>query len=432
MKTPQQASEKATGPLTGVRVIDLTINVLGPVATQLLGDMGADVIKVEPPQGDQNRQNGIGKNPDMAVFYTIMNRNKRSIVLNLKDAECREALMKLVETADVFVHSMRPSAAERLGVGYEAVKARNPKIIYAYGPGYNPDGPYKDRPAFDDVIQGESGIASMNRDSNGTPRYFPTVIVDKFCGYVLASSVSMALYHRERTGHGQCVQVPMFETMLQFNLFEHLWEGALGSSEGKGLGYPRMFSPYRRPYPTLDGHICLLAVNDEQWGRVLSAIGMSHLLEDSRFCRMTERMMNINQLYGIVGDAIATKTTSEWNAIFETTDVPHGPVRELNELMDDPYLQETGFFQHHEHPTEGDMVMTSIPIHFSDSPGNVRRLPPNLGEHSLEILAEVGYASHDAARLSQAAPRQTKMPAARADVTNQVYQPHHTVQGEKK
>jgi crotonobetainyl-CoA:carnitine CoA-transferase CaiB-like acyl-CoA transferase len=383
-----------------VRVIDLTINVLGPVATQLLGDMGADVIKIEPPEGDQNRKNGPGHNPDMAVFYTIMNRNKRSVALNLKLAECREAVLRLAETADVFIHSMRPSAAKRLGIDYESIKARNPRIIYASGPGYRPDGPYRDRPAFDDVIQGESGIAAMNRDADGSPRYFPTVIVDKFCGYVLASSVSMALYHRERTGLGQCVQVPMFETMLQFNLFEHLWEGALGSADGKGLGYTRMFSPHRRPYATKDGHICLLAVNNDQWRRVLYAIDAAHLLEDLRFSHIADRMRNINELYRIVSEAIQTRTTAEWNAIFAAADVPHGPVRELNDLMLDDYLKETGFFQHYKHPTEGDMVMTSIPVHFSESPGNVRYLPPNLGEHSIEVLMEAGYTASEAAALS--------------------------------
>ncbi|REG58497.1 crotonobetainyl-CoA:carnitine CoA-transferase CaiB-like acyl-CoA transferase [Paraburkholderia sp. BL6669N2] len=410
MHTPQQPLQQPTGPLTGVRVIDLTINVLGPVATQLLGDMGADVIKIEPPEGDQNRKNGPGRNPDMAVFYTIMNRNKRSVSLNLKLAECREAVLRLVETADVFIHSMRPSAARRLGIDYESIKARNPRIIYASGPGYRPDGPYKDRPAFDDVIQGETGIAAMNRDADGSPRYFPTVIVDKFCGYVLASSVSMALYHRERTGLGQCVQVPMFETMLQFNLFEHLWEGALGSSDGTGLGYTRMFSPHRRPYATKDGHICLLAVNNEQWRRVLCAIEAAHLLDDPRFCHIADRMRNINELYGIVSEAIKTRTTAEWNAIFAAADVPHGPVRELNELMQDHYIKETGFFQHYEHPTEGEMVMTSIPVHFSESPGNVRYLPPNLGEHSIEVLIEAGYTEHEATQLSGHASSQTMRP----------------------
>ena len=396
-----QTEAKATGPLAGVRVLDLTINVLGPVATQILGDMGADVIKVEPPQGDQNRQNGPGKHPGMAVFYLIMNRNKRSVVLDLKKPRCLEALMRLVDTADVVVHSMRPSAAERLGIGYANIAARKPKIIYAYAPGYRGDGPYRDHPAFDDVIQGESGLAAINRDLNDNPRYFPTVIVDKFCGYVLASSISMALLHRERTGQGQQVEVPMLETMLQFNLFEHLWEGALGSSQGKKLGYTRMFSPFRKPYTTKDGHLCLLAVNDEQWGRLLGAIGLPNVLDDPRFNRMSERMRHINELYGIVGDAIQKRTNAEWETIFEAADVPHGPVRELDELMHDEYLQKTGFFQRFEHPTEGAIVMTSIPVRFSSSPGNIRRLPPNLGEHTVEVLLEAGYSVKDAAEIAQ-------------------------------
>jgi formyl-CoA transferase len=187
--------------------------------------------------------------------------------------------------------------------------------------------------------------------------------------------------------------------MLQFNLFEHLWEGALGSNDGTGLGYPRMFSPHRRPYATKDGHICLLAVNNEQWRRLLCAIDKTHVLDDPRFCHMAERMRNINELYRIVGDAIRNKTTAEWNAIFASADVPHGPVRDLKDLMQDAYIKETGFFQRVEHPTEGDMVMTSIPVHFSASPGNVRYLPPNLGEHSIEVLIEAGYSAQEASAL---------------------------------
>ncbi|HEV7393821.1 MAG TPA: CoA transferase, partial [Burkholderiales bacterium] len=207
-----------SGPLNGIRVLDLTINVLGPLATQILGDMGADVIKIEAPDGDPMRHSGFSKNPGMASLFMNTNRNKRSVVLDLKRPAPLEALMRLVETADVLVHSVRPQTAERLGVSYAAVSARNPRIVYAYGPGYRSDGPNRDRPAFDDVIQGESGIAAMIGRNGGEPRYMPMVIADKLCGHVLASAIGMALFSRERTGKGQEVIVPMLETMLSFNL----------------------------------------------------------------------------------------------------------------------------------------------------------------------------------------------------------------------
>jgi len=381
----------ATGPLCGLRVIDLTINVLGPVCTQILGDMGADVIKVEAPGGDQNRYNGPSRNAGMSVFFLIMNRNKRSIVLDLKSQEGHAALMKLVETADVFVHSLRAGAADRLGIGYDAIRARNPRIVYACAPGYRGDGPRRDAPAFDDIIQGASGLASLNRGEDGQPRYFPTVIADKFCGYVLASSIAMALLHRERSGQGQRVEVPMYETMLQFSLFEHLWEGALGDP-GARLGYTRMFSPHRRPYPTRDGHLCVLAVNDAQWRKLLDAVGLSHLSEEARFADMASRMRNIDELYAMLAEKLRHKTTAEWTQLFTRHDVSFGPVNSLDDLMRDEYLRETGFFKRYRHPSEGEVVMTSIPVNFSESPGGYRLPPPRVGEHTREILQSIGLA----------------------------------------
>jgi crotonobetainyl-CoA:carnitine CoA-transferase CaiB-like acyl-CoA transferase len=395
-----------SGPLAGLRVIDLSINVLGPVATQILGDMGADVIKIEPPEGDQNRENGPTRNPGMSAMFMIMNRNKRSIQLDLKQPECLEALMRLVDTADVFVHSMRTTAADRLGIGDLQLRARNPRLIYAHGVGYRGDGPRKDVPAFDDVIQGESGLASLNADADGVPRYFPTVIVDKFCGYVLASSISMALYHRERTGHGQRVQVPMYETMLQFTMFEHLWEGTFGSTK-EGLGYSRMFSPHRRPYPTLDGYICVLAVNDSQWQRLLDVIGRPEILAEPKFCDMRGRMANVDELYGMLGAELRKRSTAEWDRLMREADVPHGPVNTLADLLEDPYLRETNFFRHYEHPSEGPLVMTSIPVSFSDSPGSYRLPPPRRGQHTREILESVGYGATEIAAMTAAASANT-------------------------
>lgn len=381
-----------SGPLAGLRVVDLTINVLGPVCTQILGDMGADVIKIESPDGDQNRHNGPARNPGMSAFYLIMNRNKRSVVLDLKTPAGLETLMRIVETADVFVHSLRPGAAERLGITYERIRERNPGIVYASAPGFRGDGPRRDAPAFDDIIQGACGLADLNRDADGAPRYFPTVIADKLCGYVLASSIAMALFHRERSGTGQKVEVPMYETMLQFCFFEHLWEGVFGHEDAR-LGYSRMLSPNRKPYPTSDGYICVLAVNDIQWRRLLVATDLESLTREPRFADMSARMRNIDELYGCLGQRLLTKSTAEWMEIFARHDVACGPLKTVDALPKDEYLVSTNFFQTYLHPSEGELVMTANPITFSASPVNHRYPPPRPGEHTEEVLRSVGCAS---------------------------------------
>ena len=239
------------GPLDGYRIVDLTANVAGPLATMLLADQGADVIKVEPPEGDPIRALGPWRHPGMGAYFLNINRNKKSVALDLKRPAARGALLKLFETADVFVHNMRLGAAERLGLDYSAVAGRNPRIVYAAATGFHKEGAYRDRPSFDDVIQGESGLAALNGGVGGEPRYVPMAISDKICGYVLASAIGMALFHRERTGEGQEVHVPMLETMVAFNLADHLWHGVLAEPE-KGLGYPRMLTPHRQPFPTRD------------------------------------------------------------------------------------------------------------------------------------------------------------------------------------
>ena len=395
-----------SGPLAGIRVIDITINVLGPVSTQILGDMGADVIKVETPDGDPMRQLGSANAPGMAAMYMSLNRNKRSVVLDLRRPTGLEALMRLVETADVFVHSLRPGSADRLGVSYAAVSARNRRIVYAFAPGYRPGSSNRERPAFDDVIQGESGVVAMVERANGEPRYVPMAIADKFCGHTLASAIGMALFSRERTGEGQEVHVPMLDTMLSFNLMEHLWTDFLDPSAGEP-GYARMFSPHRRPFATKDGHVCLLAVTNDQWRRMFGAMDRPELLDDPRFCTLALRAENITALYSVVADEFRKRPSAEWHARLTAAGIPNGPVTKLSELANDPYLRETGFFRSYDHPAAGPSVMTAIPVEFTKSPGSIRLDPPTLGEHTASVLAALGY---DAAAIAEASGTEQSRP----------------------
>jgi crotonobetainyl-CoA:carnitine CoA-transferase CaiB-like acyl-CoA transferase len=386
-----------SGPLAGVRVIDLTINVLGPMATQILGDAGADVIKIEAPGGDPMRKLGPCRTQDMGTYFLNVNRNKRSVLLDLKRPEGKVALRRLLETADVFVHNMRIGAIERLGFGYEAVAALNPRIIYASATGFRRNSRHRDRGAFDDVVQGLSGIAAINAGPDGAPRYYPTVIADKFTGHTLASAISMALYARSNTGKGQQVHVPMMETMLAFNLIEHLW-GATLRDPSLGLGYSRVTSPHRRPYATKDGYICLMAVTDDQWRRLYVAIGRPALIEDPRFATLHARSRNIDAVYGVLTEAMTERTTAEWLAILDEADIVNGRVNTIQDLLDDEYLAETGFFQPVEHPTEGAMTMMAVPVEFDETPASIRILPPTLGEHTDSVLAETGLGAEEIAK----------------------------------
>ena len=392
---------EAAGPLAGVKVVDLTINVMGPAATQILGDMGAEVIKIESPEGDPMRRLGPHTRSGMAPHFLGFNRNKRSVVLDLKHPPALEALMRLVESTDVFVHTMRFKAIERLGIGYPALRERNARLIYASATGYRKDGPHRDRPAFDDVIQGESGLAAMIGRANGEPRYVPMALADKFCGHTLASAIGMALFHRERTGQGQEVHVPMYETMVAFNLADHLWEGAFDAPE-LGLGYPRMFSPGRRPYAASDGYICLLAITDGQWRRLFAAIGRPESIEDDRFSTMAARTEHIDALYSLLGEALKSRTVAEWRERLDAADVPNGAMNDLAALFDDPYLRQTGFFHSYRHPAIGKVVTMGIPTDFSASPGTLRLPPPVLGQHTGDVLSAAGYSEGEIAAIDGA------------------------------
>ena len=387
------------GPLTGIRVIDLTINVLGPVATQILGDMGAEVIKVETPSGDPMRQIGVSNTGTLGPFFQTTNRNKKSIILNLKKPECKRALLELSKTADVFVHNMRQAATERLGIDYEVLKAVNNKIIYASATGYRRGGAKDGRPAYDDVIQGESGIVNLIERTNGEARFIPMPISDKFCGHTLASAIGMALYHREKTGHGQEIHVPMLETMLSFNLTTHLWNGSKGKNNE--LGYPRALSPYRVPYKTKDGMVCVLAHTDEQWHRLLRAIGRGDLIQDPRFTYLAQRAENIETLQSYLAEGLAQFTTTKAFQLLDDADLPNGPVITLEEMMDDPYLGDTNFFPVIDDQNEGPLNTTAIPVEFSETPGTLRSTAPPLGEHTAELLLEVGFSHEEIDQISK-------------------------------
>jgi crotonobetainyl-CoA:carnitine CoA-transferase CaiB-like acyl-CoA transferase len=384
------------GPLAGVRVIDLTAVVLGPYATQMLGDMGADVIKVETPAGDPTRFIGPSRTPAMGAYFAMLNRNKRSVVLDLKRPAGHRALMRLIDGADVLVHNMRLAAAERLGIGYEAVSARNPRLIHACATGFRRDGKRRDAPAFDDLIQAMSGTAALNAGPDGAPRYVPTVLADKLAGHMLAAMIGMALFRRERTGRGQAVHVPMLETMLSFLLVEHL-QGAVLREPARGLGYDRMLTPHRRPYATKDGFISVICLTDLQWSRVFAAMGQPSLIEDARFGSVQARADNIDALYATLTDGMAARTTAEWLAILAPLDIPCGPAATLADLVEDDYLRETNFFQNADHPVEGAVAFTAIAPQFSESPPSIRRLWPTLGQHTEEVLREIGCSATEIA-----------------------------------
>lgn len=383
-----------SGPLSGFRVVDLTSVVFGPLATQILGDMGADIIKVEAPEGDTTRYTGPSRSHDMAALFMSMNRNKRSLVLDVKKQGAKDALWKLIESADVFVHSMRPQKIAALGFSPEAVLERNPRIVYAGLHGYLNGGPYSGRPAYDDVIQGQAGIAALMTGVAGEPRYVPLIIADKTCALAASNAITSALLARERTGRGQFVEIPMFETMAFFIFAEHLYGHTFVPPEAP-LGYSRLLAPWRRPYRSKDGHICMLAYTDPQWHKFWDTVGKPELQQDPRFVNLAKRSQNIAELYRIAGESLLGKTTAEWLDIFQNLDIPAARIASLDEVFNDPHLSAVGLFQQATHPTEGEIVMTQLPLRFSDTKVSIDRMQPKFGEHSREILREAGYSDSD-------------------------------------
>ena len=366
---------KARGPLDGIRVIDLTTVMLGPFATQILGEMGADVIKIEPPGGDIGRWTGVSKNPGMSTAYMMKGRNKRSVVLDLKLAESRQPLQHLVESADGFV--------------------------YAAATGFGESGPFVDKPAYDDLIQGASGLAALFGAVTGTPRYGPSVLADKTTGLYLVNAIVMALFHRERTGEGQRVHVPMYETFASFVMNEHMQGRMFEPPEGPA-GYQRMLTPHRRPYPTADGYICVLPYNDKHWRTFFNLAGRPELTSDPRFADQPSRSRNIDALYEIVGAVMQSRTSAQWLETLEAADIPVMAMNTPEDLFDCPHLNAVGMFPVVDHPTEGRLRHLKVPVHFSKTPGGYYRHPERIGQSTHSVLAQLGYSSDEIAALDAA------------------------------
>lgn len=380
--------------LAGVCVLDLTTVVMGPYASQILGDHGADVIKVEAPSGDILRQVGPARSPGMSSNFLASNRNKRSLVLDLKQRAAYEVLKRLVTTADVLLHNVRPSAMARLGLAYGDLAPLNPRLIYVAAVGYGERGRYAGRPAYDDLIQGASGLAALIAEAgDGTPRYVPMTMADRTVGLHVVNSVMAALLARARTGKGQSIEVPMFETFAGFVMGDHL--GGLTFDPPLGpAGYARVLSRDRRPYATRDGHICVLIYNDKQWRSFFQAIGRAELADDPRFADHRRRSERIDEVYAFAAEIFRTRTTAEWQGLLEEADVPVMPLHTIASLTEDPHLKETGMLRWEDHPSEGRIRVVDLPGSWSDTPPTARRPAPRLGEHSVEILREAGL-THD-------------------------------------
>lgn len=393
-----------SGPLSGIRVIDLSTVVFGPYGTQILADLGADVIKIETADGDNIRSAGASPTGDLGPIFVAMNRNKRSVVLDLKSAAGRAAMNRLIAGADVFFHNIRLQGIERLGFGYEAVRALREDIVYVHCTGYGAGGAYGGLQAYDDLVQAATGAASLmsRADGDPTPRYVPTLIADKTAGLHAAYATLAALFHRQRTGEGQYVDIPMFEAFASWHLLENLF-GKTWKDLPYQTAYPRTVARTRKPYRTQDGYIAILPYLDAHWQRFFEIAGRTELFADPRFSSYKARSENFDALYGEIDAVAGERTTAEWLAALQEAGVPCMPVHDLDDVLEDPHLSGSGFFERRTHPDGGEYVAMQPPVRFTGTATGIYRDPPRHGEHTVEVLEELGYSRAEAESLAAAA-----------------------------
>jgi len=397
MAPPLSSARPGPRPLQGVRVVEMGSVVLAPYAAQLLADMGADVIKIEPPKGDITRNQGFARHPGMAALYLSCNRGKRSLVLDAKQPAGLAALRRVVASADVFLHNMRDGSARRLGIGFDQLQAQNPRLVYCCTYGFGAQGRYRARPAYDDIIQAISGAAGLAQMIGGTPAYLPTIVADKTTALFVVIGIQGALLRRAQTGQGSQIEVAMFETMAHYLSVEHLAGHAFVPPLGP-VGYRRMVSPQRRPHRTADGFIAVMPHSERDWRVFFDACGQPGVMDDPRYVGNANRAAHINELYARLSELMPTRTTSEWTAFLDAQDIPNAVIHTLDQLQSDPHMDDVGFWHRFEHPTEGALVAPSFPVRDGGPGGDATPalVAPGFGAHSRAILAEAGY---DAAQI---------------------------------
>jgi len=392
------SSTHSSGPLAGLRILDLTTVIMGPYGTRILADMGADVIKIEPPEGDTFRNYGPLRHEGMGGSVLNLHRNKRSVELDLKDEGGLQALQRLITTADALVHNLRPQAAARLSLDWSSVSRVNPRLVLCAARGFSQAGPYGEKAAYDDLMQAGSGFTSLNEQLLGEPRYAPTAWCDKIAGQAIAYAVLGALLHRERGGSGQEVEVPMFEVAIDFMLVEHFGAAAFEPPLGPA-GFKRQLSPSRKPYRTRDGWACILPYSDRNWKDFFDFIGRPELAQDPRYRSLVERVNHIDGLYSLITECAPKHTSQEWLDFCDRVSIPCMPVLKLEELKNDAHVVATGLMPLSQHPSEGAYREIRSPLRFSATPYTLRHHAPRLGEHTDEVLREAGMPEAEIARL---------------------------------